>query len=242
MTLLTDPSFEAFLSAVFEAFRLKLPVSKIVAENLYTPQMFEDTHNIATNYENAERVYKGMQKNAGNNIAFMVQAAYLSELPAMEISLWEYVKGIFINPENAQNTLDPHAHIVFQTANKVKAESHNIKGFVRFQKAENDLMVAIIEPTYNVVNLLAEHFTKRFPNMQWMIIDAKRETGIHYDGRDVYEISATAAEVPKINDEFTALWKGYYKFATIKERKNPRLQRRCLPVKYWKHLTEILPP
>ncbi len=239
MTLLTDPSFEGFLSAVFEAFRLKLPVQRIVAEDVYTPQMFEDTHTIATNPENSARVWKGIQKNAGNNTAFMVQAAYLSELPEMEISLWEYVKEIFTNPENAQNTLEPHTHAVFKTANKVKAESHNIKGFVRFQKAENDLMVAVIEPAYNVVNLLAGHFANRFPNMQWMIVDAKRGIGIHYDGREVYEISGDVAEIPKINDEFTAFWKSYYKSANIKERKNPRLQRRCLPVKYWKHLTEM---
>jgi len=239
VTILTEQSFEGFLSAVFEAFRLKLPVQRIVAENIYSPQMFEDTHAITTNFENAARVWNGMQKNAGKNIAFMVQAAYLSELPEMEISLWEYVKGIFINPENAQNTLEPHTHAVFKTANKVKAESHNIKGFVRFQKAENDLMVAVIEPTYNVVNLLAEHFANRFPNMQWMIIDAKRGIGIHYDCREVYEICGDAAEIPQINDEFVALWKGYYQFANIKERKNPKLQRRCLPVKYWKHLTEM---
>ncbi|MDR2732496.1 MAG: TIGR03915 family putative DNA repair protein [Fibromonadaceae bacterium] len=239
MTLLTEQSFEGFLTAVFEAFRLKLPVQRIVAEEIYVPQMFEDTHAIATNSENAARVWKGIQKNAGNNIAFMVQAAYLSELPEMEVSLWEYVKGIFAKPENAQNTLEPHTHAVFQIANKVKSESHNIKGFVRFQKAENDLMVAVIEPTYNVVNLLAEHFANRFPNMQWMIVDVKRGLGIHYDCREVYELYGNAAEIPKINDEFAELWKGYYKSANIKERKNPKLQRRCLPVKYWKHLTEM---
>jgi len=239
MTLLTDQSLEAFLTAVFEAFRLKLPVQRIVAEETYTPQMFEDTHLIATNPESAERVWKGIQKNAGKNTAFMIQAAYLSELPEMEISLWEYVKGIFINPENAQNTLEPHTHTVFQTANKVRKEAHDMKGFVRFQKAENDLMVAIIEPTYNIVNLLAEHFTNRFPNMQWMIVDVKRGLGIQYDCKDVYEICGDAAEIPTINDEFSSLWKGYYKSANIKERKNPRQQRRCLPVKYWKHLTEM---
>jgi probable DNA metabolism protein len=239
MTLLTEQSFEGFLSAVFEAFRLKLPVQRIVAEELYVPQMFEDTHVIATNSESAARVWRGIKKNAGGNIAFMVQAAYLSELPEMEVSLWEYVKGIFTNPENAQNTLEPHTHTVFQTANKVKGEAHNIKGFVRFQKAENDLMVAVIEPTYNVVNLLAEHFANRFPNMQWMIVDVKRGLGIHYDCREVYELSGSAAEIPKIKDEFTELWKGYYKSTNIKERKNPKLQRRCLPVKYWKHLTEM---
>ena len=239
MTILTEQSFEGFLSAVFEAFRLKLNVQRIVAENVYIPQMFEDTHAITTNAENAARVWKGIQKNAGNNIAFMVQAAYLSELPAMEISLWEYVKGIFANPENAQNTLEPHTHAVFQTANKVKHESNIVKGFVRFQKAENDLMVAVIEPTYNIVNLLAEHFANRFPNMQWMIVDAKRGLGIHYDGREVYELCGNIAEIPQINDEFTALWQSYYKSANIKERKNPKLQKRFLPMKYWKHLIEM---
>ncbi|MDR2594801.1 MAG: TIGR03915 family putative DNA repair protein [Fibromonadaceae bacterium] len=239
MILLTEQSLEGFLSAVFEAFRLKLSVQRIVAEEIYIPQMFEDTHSITTNPENAARVWKGIQKNAGKNTVFMVQAAYLSELPEMEISLWEYIKGIFTNPEQAQNTLEPHTFTVFQTANKVRKEAHDMKGFVRFQKAENDLMVAVVEPTYNIVNLLAEHFANRFPNMQWMIVDVKRGLGIHYDCRDVYEICGKAAEIPKIDDEFSALWKGYYKFVNIKERKNPRLQRRCLPVKYWKHLTEM---
>jgi len=239
MTLLTEQSFEGFLSAVFEAFRLKLPVQRIVADEVYVPQMFEDTHLIATNSENAARVWMGIQKNAGKNIAFMMQAAYLSELPEMEISLWEYAKGIFINPKNAQNTLEPHTYAVFQTANKVRKEAHEIKGFVRFQKAENDLMVAVIEPTYNIVNLLAEHFANRFPNMQWTIVDVKRGLGIHYDCMEVYEICGEAAEIPTISDEFSALWKGYYKSASIKERKNQRLQKRCLPVKYWKHLTEM---
>jgi probable DNA metabolism protein len=239
MTLLTEQSFEGFLSAVFEAFRLKLNVQRIVPENIYVPQMFEDTHEITTSSKNAARVWKGIQKNAGNNIAFMVQAAYLSELPAMEILLWEYVKEIFTNPENAQNTLEPRTHTIFQTANKVKMEAHSMKGFVRFQKAENDLMAAIIEPTYNIVNLLAEHFALRFPNMQWMIIDAKRGIGIHYDCFEVYELCGTAAEVPQFNDEFAVLWKTYYKSANIKERKNSKLQKRCLPTKYWKHLTEM---
>jgi probable DNA metabolism protein len=239
MTLLTEHSFEGFLSAVFEAFRLKLPVQRIVAEEVYVPQMFEDVHLITTNPENAARVWKGIKKNVGSNIAFMAQAAYLSESPEIEISLWEYVKGVFTNPGNAQNTLEPHTYAVFQMANKVKKEAHEMKGFVRFQKTENDLMVAIIEPTYNIVNLLAEHFANRFPNMQWIIVDIKRGLGIHYDCNDVHELCGSAAEIPKINDEFSALWKGYYKFANIKERKNLKLQRRCLPMKYWKHLTEL---
>lgn len=239
MVFLTEQSFEGFLSAVFEAFKLKLYVSKIVPENIYVPKLFEDTHVITTNSKNAARVWQGIQKNAGNNIAFMVQAAYLSELPIMEISLWEYVRNIFINPSSAQNMLEHNAHNVFQTANKVKHEANQIKGFVRFQKTQEGLMVSLIEPVYNIVALLAEHFENRFPNMEWLIIDIKRKCGIHYNKIEVYEVFGDATEIPQINDEFTALWKKYYNSAAIKERKNIKLQRRLLPVKYRKHLTEM---
>jgi hypothetical protein len=34
------------------------------------------------------------------------------------------------------------------------------------------------------------------------------------------------------------MWKSYYDTMAIKERLNPRLLRRCLPVRYWKHLPE----
>jgi hypothetical protein len=55
MILLTEQSFEGFLNAVFEAFRLKLPVHRIVSEEIYVPQMLEDTHLVETNPENAAR-------------------------------------------------------------------------------------------------------------------------------------------------------------------------------------------
>ena len=225
MIFLTDNSFEGFLSAVFEAFRLKLPVERIVAEEVYVPQMFEDTHIIVTNAENAARVWKALQKN----IAYMVIAAYLSELPIMETVLWNYLRKIFTKKIDAANTLDSDAHLVYQVANKVRHEAHIITGFVRFQKAENGLMVSFIEPTYNVIHLIQEHFFDRFPNMRWSIIDLKRRI----------IIGEQLEEMPVIKDDYSALWKGYFKSAAIAERKNLRLQKRCLPVKYWKHLTEM---
>ena len=40
------------------------------------------------------------------------------------------------------------------------------------------------------------------------------------------------------SDGFTRLWQDYYDSIAIKERENPRLLRRCLPVRYWKNLPE----
>ena len=39
-------------------------------------------------------------------------------------------------------------------------------------------------------------------------------------------------------DSVARMWKSYYDSMAIKERLNPELLRRCLPVRYWKHLPE----
>ncbi|MGL5152900.1 MAG: DUF4130 domain-containing protein, partial [Clostridium sp.] len=40
-------------------------------------------------------------------------------------------------------------------------------------------------------------------------------------------------------DNYTDLWKEYFKSVTIKERTNPKLQKRMMPKRYWENLTEI---
>lgn len=40
------------------------------------------------------------------------------------------------------------------------------------------------------------------------------------------------------NDEYTDLWKTYFKATTIQERKNLKLQCRMMPKRYWKHILE----
>ena len=40
-------------------------------------------------------------------------------------------------------------------------------------------------------------------------------------------------------DEYVDLWKCYFESTTIKERKNPKLQKRMMPLRYWKHLSEF---
>jgi hypothetical protein len=42
MTLLYDGSFDGFLTAVFEAFRLHLPVSRIACEERYETSLFDE--------------------------------------------------------------------------------------------------------------------------------------------------------------------------------------------------------
>ena len=105
--------------------------------------------------------------------------------------------------------------------------------------------IAEIEPKYEILEMIVGHFRGRFPNGRWAIVDVKRCYGAFYDGRhteildlpDTDTLSRSIAEKAP-PDEFTRMWKSYYDTMAIKERLNPRLLRRCLPVRYWKHLHE----
>lgn len=52
----------------------------------------------------------------------------------------------------------------------------------------------------------------------------------------------TGEELPEpCSDErqYQKLWKQYFETIAIRERTNPRCQKTLMPVRYWKHLTEM---
>jgi probable DNA metabolism protein len=133
---------------------------------------------------------------------------------------------------------------------KVNREAERMRMFIRFQKAADNLFFAPIEPLYNVIPLIIDHFEDRFADQKWVIYDLKRKYGIYYDLNKVQEIRF---EDPQFNpvdgslneklmaeDEkmFQTLWKGYFNSMTIKERINPKLHVQMLPKRFWKYLPE----
>lgn len=249
--LVYDGSFDGFLSVVFEATRLKLTVERIVSESCYTPALFEEPRSIATDLSQSARVWQGIVAKGGQDIAGLVRGAFLSEIEGVETLLWHYLRKIFADPQGqvARNVLDDHTHQVLATARKVQHEAHLMTGFVRFEKRTSGMLVAVIEPQYNVVELLAPHFIRRFPAMVWMIVDGKRGIAVEYNGHDVQVLQCDASELPReqgkvvvpgvdSNDPMSSLWKAYYDSVNISERRNTRLMTRLLPRKYWQYLPE----
>ena len=90
--------------------------------------------------------------------------------------------------------------------------------------------------------MMIGHFRGRFANEKWAIYDSKRGFGVYYDGHSPTEITIPNLKQVSASvsspDEFVRLWQDYCKSIAIKERENPKLLRRCLPVRYWKHLPE----
>jgi probable DNA metabolism protein len=78
-----------------------------------------------------------------------------------------------------------------------------------------------------------------------MVLDEKRLLAIlHEPDKDIRP--ATIAEIKDLVSanlasgeiETRQLWRNFFSSIAIPERKNPELQRRCLPQRYWNYLVE----
>jgi probable DNA metabolism protein len=120
-------------------------------------------------------------------------------------------------------------------------ECHRFNGFIRFNYIDEKFLYSSIEPDNDILELIGDHFKDRFSKEYFIIHDISREKALIYNGIS-YEIilmdKITYEKLKLHDDEYTNLWKAYFKSTTIEERKNFRLQCRMMPKRYWKHILE----
>jgi probable DNA metabolism protein len=245
-----DRTFEGLLSAVFDAYSLRLFPEKLLRTGDIPPLFADATHTVVTEEEHAGRVWRALEKKTHKNVCNMLMHVWLSELEGSDELLFRYVcKTFAARREIACNFGDADVLDVERIARKVSHEAQYIRQFVRFRKMAGDLFFAPVKPIYNALPLAIGHFADRFADQQWVIYDLRRKYGYFYDLRKVREITFAGDDPLPDNlldeslmaeDEklFQELWKGYFKAMTIRERINLRLHKKNMPVRFWQYLTE----
>lgn len=245
-----DKTWDGLLNAVFDAFNQNFFPEKLLAIGDIAPMFTETTHTVVTEEKHSQRVWTALQKKLPKNACNMLMYVWLSELEGSDELLFRYICKTFATTQKiAYNFGDADILEVEKIARKVGHEAQYIKQFVRFQKAADHIFFAPIRPLYNALPLTIHHFTDRFADQQWVIYDVRRQYGYYYDLHNTREITFTnddhllsgqLDESLMAEDEklFQDLWKGYFKAITIKQRINPRLHKKNMPVRFWQHLTE----
>ena len=136
---------------------------------------------------------------------------------------------------------DPDALTVLRAAGKVRHEIHRLTGFLRFEEAPNGVYTASCAPDHNILPALEEHFTMRFRETPWAIIDEKRKLCLCREGSGPARLIAWSpdASLKTTSDSWEDLWKLYHRSINNEARKNLRLQRQLMPERYQKFLTEF---
>lgn len=240
-----DSSFDGFLSVVFEIYRQRLSVEAITPNHREgeAADLFLQPFWVETSDESARRLKRAISNAASEDVLNMLNVAFRSEEDGVEMKILAFLRKLFagIEPNYGRNPASMEMLPIFRIAQSVRREAGGMLGMVRFNKTSDGTYFAEIEPKYDILELMTSHFRGRFANERWAIYDSKRKFGVYYDGHSAEEITIPNLEAVKAGmppDAITQLWKDYYDSISIKERENPRLLRRCLPVRYWKHLPE----
>ncbi len=262
--VLYEPSFEGWLSAVFYVYANRLQNDKtlqLTAQDSYIPSLIYEATSIATEADNAERVLTKLNKLLGRSGMRHILWGFLSEKDDIGTTLFQVVKYAIDYPSRSimEDLGNLNVLELVQTVKSVAREKHRMEAFVRFEHTTDDIYFARVEPDFNVLPLIGEHFRQRYQDQHWAIYDVRRGFGIYYDKsqstptrpaalQTITDLDESVLRNPasihsKDEQRYQRFWQGYFTNVNIKERKNTRLHKQYLPQRYWKYLSEkqILP-
>jgi len=128
---------------------------------------------------------------------------------------------------------------VLDAAYKVQREVDRMRGLLRFSP-QDGIYTARCAPDHFVLPALERHFSARFGETSWAIIDEKRELCL---SRAPPLPAKLVRETVSVHDDgggdWEDLWRHYHSTINNEERKNPALQRQFMPRRYWKYLPEM---
>jgi probable DNA metabolism protein len=250
-----DGSFEGLLTVLFRIYDRRSAPNSIQPESEAQGGLFAQAVAIDTDETLATRTWDGLLRFMPEPARARLYHVFLSEDPERELLIFRYADmALRAGRDISENYADATVRRCQRLAQQMFREKHRMEAFVRFEKAQDGLFHATIEPDFDVLPLIASHFTKRYADQRWLIFDKKRHYGLYYDLTRTDVVSFEAGEATTLRrgelsatvlDEreplFKVLWQAYFDHVNIPERKNLKLHHRHMPRRYWKYLSEKQP-
>lgn len=241
---LYDGSFEGFLTCIYHHYASQ-KANGIYTKDAYQPSLLAESIEVLPDEALAARVYQGVRKKISPYDLERVYKVFLSSAPDKENHLLRYLElGFQMGGNVSRLHGNPVVFEVQKIDRQVSFEVHRYKGLLRFTVLANGVLYSPIEPDHDVLELLADHFTVRFREDPFLIHDKKRGKAMIASGGQWYICPFGETEIPaRAVDEmdYQRLWRNYFDTIAIKERTNKKCQKNFMPVRYWKHLTEMAP-
>ena len=241
---LYDDTFEGLLTSIYDAFYSNgLPPTSIYGKSqTNTPLLLGNIVEISTDIKKFKKVKNAIINKTNFLSLKKIYFAFLSNYEDKGIIIFNYLKIAFKLGPDVHDFLNIDViRLIDNITKKVLNECHRFEGFIRFNQIEEKLLYSSIEPDNDILELIGDHFKNRFPMEYFIIHDISRQKALIYN-TNFYEIidmdMETYEKLKFHNDEYTDLWKTYFKATTIEERKNLKLQCRMMPKRYWKHILE----
>ena len=245
-----DGSLDGLLTLIFDYYVRKPTQIKVWSSRDFQPSFFEETYEVITDDEKSDRVKLKLKEKLGKQGWKQFYCTFLSEQREAYQHLFDMACYALKSTQNiTSNYGNEDVLYVAQMHRKVNREKHHFEAFIRFEELPDGTFYSTIEPKYNVLPLLLNHFKNRYADQNWIIYDLIRKNGLLYSKMEEKVIPIVLEFAPKQNhsivksfepteQQYQDLWKGYFKSANIPARKNTKLHVQLLPKRFWKYLTE----
>lgn len=237
-----DGSFPGFLCCVAECFQDKRLPQGI--QRLDEPQeTLFPIKAIDTVPELADRVERSIPQRISPEAYHMVRSAFLTCMDEKELKITRFLLlGYKYGAKVTKLSANEDVHAMNKALLYLKNEAHYHVEFLRFSDL-GEFLAAEITPNNNVLPIIAPHFCDRFSGENLMIYDKTHKLGFLYRNSGHREFfQADSIELPPPDEEeekYRALWKHFYQTIAIEGRRNPKLRRNNMPMRYWPNMTEF---
>ena len=240
---LYDGSFESLIGLCSALIGRKENPDGIAVQGTEQPGLFDAVLSLSCDIQSARSEISYLEKGPSSAMRYIC-GAFMSELPGMEMSIFRFISAVKQNGfSSIENLADDRILDIYRIQQKVFIEKHRMMGLLRFSELSDGTLYAPFEPDHNITGIIAPHFSRRLSQNDWIIHDRKRDLGAIYKKKSgkwmLFDMEQNSPFSYSNNEfEYRNLWKLYYREISIPERKNPRCQKRFMPVRYWKYLTE----
>lgn len=241
--------FDGILCGVYDAYasKINLRECRLDLEAEYEPMLFAEYREVPLISWKAEKVAAKIRNFMSAEAYVCLYRAALHRNPERADRILRFVEvGLKYGRKVIGMLQEPAVYEIFQMDRYVGREAHFHREFTRFERLSNGIYYGKVGPENQILELVADHFADRFPDMNWVLYDEKHNTAaIHAStGKWVIRESVSENEIEKLlenreHDTYTDMWKVFFETIAIEERRNYRCQRNMLPLRYRKYMTEF---
>lgn len=245
---LCEDTPDGIFTAIYDAWAARIPDERlsIQTEKQHSMQLFTDYCYVQTDLEKAVKVARSVRTKIGAEAYEMIYKAALSYREDKIDAIYHFLKlGFLYGGRIVGMHGEESVCRVFELRQNVWNEAHKFYGFVRFCDSEEGILISKIHPKNQVLPLLAEHFSDRFPEENFVILDDNHEMGLfHEKGRQWY-LAPLEKEVlegiweKERSFEYEKLWKRFFQTIAISERENYKCQRNLCALRYRDNMIEF---
>lgn len=242
-------TFEEMMTCIYDAWasrhghrNIRLELEPVVQQELFCTYV-----HVGPDTVRAEKVIRSIKQKISVKAYRQVYMAAMSFERDRLDAIYRFLQLGFACGAKVTEMLQEASVIrVLELSRKAENEAHFFREFSRFTSVDRQVYVCHIEPKCNILAVSAEHFAQRMISEYWIMIDDNRRiAAVHPKNEPFYMTLLSEKELEELqeterrHDEYTDLWKEFFRSIAIEERRNPKCQRNLMPLWYRKHVTEF---